>query len=41
MRWSEQQLEAHLKAHRNRAISSALRQKAENDAKYVIKLKRA
>ncbi|WP_284081648.1 RusA family crossover junction endodeoxyribonuclease [Acinetobacter nosocomialis] len=33
MRWSEQQLEAHLKAHRNRAISSKAQQKKENDAK--------
>lgn len=33
MRWSEEILEAHLKAHRNRAISSKANQKAENDAK--------
>ncbi|WP_336975323.1 RusA family crossover junction endodeoxyribonuclease [Acinetobacter pittii] len=33
MRWSEQQLQAHLNAHRNRAISSKANQKAENDAK--------
>ena len=33
MRWSEQQLEAHLKAHRNKAERSKLRLKTENDAK--------
>ncbi|AWL29249.1 RusA family crossover junction endodeoxyribonuclease [Acinetobacter defluvii] len=33
MRWSEQQLEAHLKAHRNKAERSKLRLKSENDAK--------
>ena len=33
MRWSEKVLEAHLKAHRNRANLSKLRLKNENDAK--------
>lgn len=33
MRWSEEILEAHLKAHRNRANLSRVNQKAENDAK--------
>lgn len=33
MRWSEEQLEAHLNAHRNRADLSKERLKAENDAK--------
>ena len=33
LRWSEQQLEAHLKAHRNKAESSRVRLKEENQAK--------
>ena len=33
MRWSEDQLQAHLKAHRNRANLSKERLKTENDAK--------
>ncbi len=33
MRWSEQQLEAHLNAHRKRANQANLRLKIENDAK--------
>ena len=33
MRWSEQVLKAHLKAHRDRAVLSKLRLKTENDAK--------
>lgn len=33
LRWSEQQLEAHLKAHRNRAELSQARLKEENHAK--------
>lgn len=33
MRWSEQVLKAHLKSHRDRAVLSKLRLKAENDAK--------
>ena len=33
MRWSEDQLQAHLKAHRNRANLSRERLKTENDAK--------
>lgn len=33
LRWSEQQLEAHLKAHRNKAKSSRERLKQENQAK--------
>lgn len=33
MRWSEQQLEAHVKAHRNRANQAKLRLKTENDAR--------
>ena len=33
MRWSEQMLDAHLKAHRNKAEQSKLRLKEENQAK--------
>lgn len=33
LRWSQQQLDAHLKAHRNRAESSRMRLKDENQAK--------
>ena len=33
MRWSEQVLKAHLKAHRDRAVLSKLRLKTENDVK--------